>query len=45
MLILVYYVVCPHDLQKYDKQLCSTLLSEFQYIKAVVTRYFYLVGK
>lgn len=42
MLILVHYVVCPHDLQKYDKQLRSTLLSEFQYIKAVVTSLFLL---
>jgi len=27
MLILVKYVVCPYDLQKSDKQLCSTPLS------------------
>lgn len=40
MLILVDYVLCPQDLQKYDKQLCSMLLLEFQYVKAVVTSLF-----
>lgn len=44
MLILVHYVICPHDLQKYDKQLCSMLLSEFQYIKAVLTSSFLFTG-
>lgn len=45
MLILVHYVTYPHDLQKYDKQLCSILLSELQHVKTVVTSLFLFTGK